>query len=228
MRRFAVVLFCCFVFQGVCPTPAQAFWEFIEEWSGPGRFSGWTLDGRLFCFFTDGGQKPDTTDDTEGARFGGLVYSACGLKANQKRRASIDLGMGFLWADKNPEYADRQRISLTILEPSFSWPVLAKSNNWDFFDYGVGAGIYWVSSVVFPAVRGTFLEPVRLDFHAPTKAPWRYRIPVFRVGLLVFPAGHERAAFAPRDPSPARISRDWVVTYGLFWDLDPLINRNKK
>jgi hypothetical protein len=237
MRRFAAVLFCCFVFQGVFPTPAQAWWEFIEEWSAPGPFYGWTIDGRLVCFFSDVGpgadRKRGTPDDTGRVQFGGIVYSACPIQKDQKRRAWIDLGMGFLWADHNPKYADGQRISLTTLEPSFSWRVI-ENKDWDFFDYGVGAGIYWVSSVAFPAVRGTFLEPVRVDFHATTRMigtdykRWWLGIPVFRAGLLVFPAGHETTAFAARPDAAQRVSRDWVRTFGIFADLDPLINRIKR
>ena len=237
MRRLSIAILFCVVIELIVPTPAQAFWEWIEEWSAPGPWYGWTMDGRLVCFFSDVGAGRDNTlgtrDDTGRVQFGGLIYSACPIGKGQKRRASIDLGMGFLWAKDNPKYANGQRLSLTTLEPSFSWRVI-EDPGWDFFDYGVGAGISWVSSVAFPAVRGSFLEPVRIDFHATTKMigenydRWWLGIPVFRFGLLVFPAGHEPTAFAARADAAQRISRDWVKTVGIFVDLDPLINRIKR
>ena len=139
--------------------------------------------------------------------------------------------MGFLWATDetdDPKYANGQRISLTTLEPSFTWRVIDNPNI-DVVDYGVGAGLYWMSSEAFPSVRGSFLEPVRLDFHAATNwAPQNSKrrwlgIPVFRFGLMVFPAGHETAALGAKPGTERRISRDWVRNYGIFADLDPLI-----
>jgi hypothetical protein len=222
MRRLSVALICCVVLQAMLPTPALAWWEKIEDWSGPGPFYGWTLSGRLVCF-TSG------TDGITHVTSGGVVFSACRLDG-RTRRASIDLGMRFLWADDDPRFANGQRISLTTLEPTFSWRVI-ESDKWDFFDYGVGAGVYWVNSTEFPSVRGSFLEPVRLDFHATTKMlgadnkRWWLGLPVFRFGLLVFPAGHDTAAFAPSPGTARRISRDWVRSYGIFVDLEPLLNR---
>jgi hypothetical protein len=225
MRRFVAAVVCSVALQVIVPAPAQAWWERIEEWSGPGPFTGWTVDARLVCFGRGAGpdNQLETADDTKIAT-GGLVLSACRL---EKRRAAIDLGMGFLKAKGSPLYAGGKEISLTILEPSFSWKVIERESL-DFFDYGVGAGIYWLSSEAFPSVRGSFLEPLRLDFHATTQMSgngrWWAGIPVFRVGLLVFPAGHETAAFAPSSEAPKRISRDKVWSVGIFADLQPLLN----
>jgi hypothetical protein len=157
----------------------------------------------------------------------GLLYSACRLENNEKIRASIDLGMRFLKAKGTPKYANGEEITLTTLEPTFSWRVIA-DDRWDLFDYGMGAGFYWVSSKAFPAVRGTFLEPLRLDFHATTAMTgrrWWAGIPVLRVGLLVFPAGHETTSFAPIPEASQRISRDKVWSIGISADLQPLLRR---
>jgi hypothetical protein len=239
MRRLSVALICCGILQAMLPTPALAWWEKIEDWSGPGPFYGWTIDGRLVCFVLRPDLKvsvPDPNDPKATitvpdpnlhTQSGGLVFSACRLPDKAKRRAWIDLGMGFLWKKDDPRFANGQRISLTTLEPSFSWQIIQK-DSLDFIDYGIGAGIYWISSVAFPSVRGTFLEPVRLDFHATTDMSrdigWWIRIPVFRAGLLVFPGGHDTTAFAARSDAARRISRDWVPTYGIFADLEPLLD----
>jgi hypothetical protein len=222
MRRFFAVVVCSVVLQAVAPAPADAWWERIEDWSGPGPFSGWTIDARLVCFATGDNDQPTIAS-------GGLIFSACRLGKTGKRFASIDLGMRFLSADENPKYAGGKEITLTTLEPTFSWRVLPW-DEWDFFSYGIGAGMYWVSSEAFPSVRGSFLEPLRLDFHATTEmseaTPWAALLPVFRVGLLVFPAGHETTAFLPSTPEAAqRIPREKVWSIGVSWDLEPLLRR---
>jgi hypothetical protein len=100
------------------------------------------------------------------------------------------------------------------------------SCNRDFVDYGIGAGFYWISSKAFPSFDGSFVEPIRLDFHHPTgenKGHW-WRVLVFRAGLLVFPAGFEPDAFLARPGVAHRISRDWVPYYGVFADVGSLFN----
>jgi hypothetical protein len=222
MRRFFAAVVCSVALQAILPAPAHGWWERIEDWSGPGPFFGLTVDARLVCFGTDAKNQPLIAS-------GGLVFSACRLNENEKRRASIDLGMRFLSAKDNPDYANGQEITLTTLEPSFSWRVI-DNDNWDFFDYGIGAGIYWVSSEAFPSVRGSFLEPLRLDIHATTamtaNGRWWAGIPILRIGLLVFPAGHETTSFAPTTAEAAkRIPREKVWSIGIAADLEPLLRR---
>lgn len=152
----------------------------------------------------------------------GLLYSACSLKSGERRRAAIDLGMRFVWTKDDDRFADGKRISLTTIEPTFSWSII-DNPKFDFLEYGLGAGMYWVSSEAFPSFSGGFLEPVRIEIHAPTNAHWLAKILVFRAGLLVFPGGFAPGAFAARPDVAHRISRDWVKTYGIYADLEPLV-----
>ncbi|HKE84929.1 MAG TPA: hypothetical protein VKB50_14305, partial [Vicinamibacterales bacterium] len=143
-----------------------------------------------------------------------------------KRRASFDIGARFMWADDNPAFANSQRISLTTLEPAVTIALLNRFEKADVVDFGFGAGWYWFSSTEFPAFSGAFLEPIRIEAHAPfvwRTHMWSAAIPRARFGVLVFPTGFERAAFAATDPLPARISRDWARTVALTWDLEPLL-----
>jgi hypothetical protein len=160
----------------------------------------------------------------------GVLVSACDLKHDERRRASLDLGMRFLWSTTDQfgvteQFPNGTRIMLTTVEPSFSWRVL-KRGRLDVFDYGVGAGWYWFSSRAFPSFGGPFLEPIRFDFHAPSvavdKSEW-WAVPIFRWGLLVIPGGFEPNVFAARNPE--RIDRDWVPAWGFFADLEPLLKR---
>ena len=156
----------------------------------------------------------------------GLLYSACSLKPGERRRGSIDFGMRFVWAEDDVRFANKQRIGLTTAETIFAWSIV-NNPRWDVIDYGLGGGIYWIASTEFPSFRGGFLEPVRLDFHPPTRSRgWKALI--FRVGVLVFPGGFEPTAFAPAPGVGQRIPRDWVPTYAILADLEPLIRGMNK
>ena len=164
----------------------------------------------------------------------GVIYSACRLQENERRRAAFDVGMRFVWTHDD-RYADGERINFTTLEPAFSWNVF-NNPRYDFLEYGLGAGFYWVSSKAFPSFTGGFLEPVRFDFHFPTRFVSNesmtrkiIRSIVFRTGYLVFPGGFEPDAFLA-DPlnseTHRRISRDWVRYYGIYVDTEVFMKKS--
>jgi hypothetical protein len=223
----------------VTPTPAHAWWDFIEEFSGPKYFYGWDIQLRLICF-----RQVTTTDSTtksEEVRTkgelntkSGILLSMCRpadditrgtVKTQYKPRAAFDLGARFVWSDHNPHLAQGQRISLTILEPAVSIPLTSQYDRWDILDYGFGAGVYWFSSEGFPSFNGAFLEPLRLDVRLPVKNP-RVKSIIFRYGLLVFPGGFEADRFNPDPGFGERISRDWVHSLGIFVDVAQLFSRD--
>ena len=88
----------------------------------------------------------------------------------------------------------------------------------------VGRGVLLDQLDSVSVILWGFLEPVRLDFHAPTNAPTWAKIVVFRAGLLVFPGGFDTNAFAPRPEVAHRISRDWVKTFSIYTDLEQVLN----
>jgi hypothetical protein len=151
----------------------------------------------------------------------GLLYSACNLKPGERRKGAIDFGFRFLRSAPSDRFAPNERIAFTTMEPAISWNIISNPNA-DFIDYGFGAGFYWISSQAFPSVTGGFLEPVRLDIHAPTNWPWWSRVPILRLGLLNFPGGFEPDAFAPSG-AEERISRDWSKAIGIYGDLEPIL-----
>jgi len=155
----------------------------------------------------------------------GFILSACRLAETERRRAAIDLSMRFMWTKDERFVPDGEKIYLTTVEPAFSWSVFDDPNH-DFVDYGIGAGLYWIASKRFPTVSGGFLEPLRLDFHAPSNAPKALRWFVVRTGLLVFPSGFAPEAFPLLSGAPnTRISRDVVKYIGFYIDTDALHKR---
>jgi hypothetical protein len=225
MRRFVLILASCVCLQLAAASPAHAWWDYIEQFSGPGPFKGFDIEARLICWHED--TDPDNDDEAKVSVFvPGAIISACKrLDKNERRRASLDLGMRFVWKGDDPKFADGERISLTTFEPAFSWNPIPPGR-YDWFDVGFGAGIYWISSKGFPSVSGAFLEPARLDFHAPSSCESRWcGLLVVRASMLVFPGGFEPGAFAARADVDERISRDWVPALSLFVDLERLMRR---
>ena len=255
MRRVYRIVVLAIMLQGIFVPRTYAWWDGVEHMSGPGPFFGWDIQLRLFCIVETkttvetpkpgGGTERKTEGEPKTRVFIpppiGVILSACKAEGEKppvknpngstsiertKRQMAFDIGARFVWADDNPEFASGQRISLTTLEPAVSVPLFTRFNKGDVLDVGFGAGVYWVSSTGFPAFHGAFLEPIRLDFHAPfavRKRPWAAAIPRARLGILVFPGGFERALFAPRAALPERISRDWVKTIAIDFDLEPLM-----
>lgn len=222
------------------PSPAFAWWDFFEQFSGPGKFYGWDIQSRLFCVLDaipvdKAGQRApgQVTARAFVPSAIGIITSTCRpeeIEGNTKykQRLSVDVVARFVWADDNPRFANGQRISLTTLQPMIWIALLNKFDNWDILSYGFGAGAYWFSSTEFSSFNGAFIEPVRLELHAPfnwRRHPWSAAIPRFQLGLASFPAGFEAASFAASSDVPPRISRDWVLNGALTFDLSPLLKK---
>jgi hypothetical protein len=269
MRRVRAALILGVLFELMLPAPAHAWWDWLDDLSGPGKFKGWHLEARLVCFNdrvappspgnaanarttrnaatatteaqpTSADTATTTTTETQGDLVdhnfsGGVTLSACRARPGERRRASIDLGLRLLrYTDNSTSnaFAGGNSISLSTLVPSFEWRVF-NNPRLDVVDAGVGAGVYWFSSLGsspggFDSFSGVIVEPVRLDFHAPTvwtRDKWWTAIPNLRFGLVVFPGGFDTNAFGANltGDKAHRIDSEWLKNFGIFFDLDPII-----
>jgi hypothetical protein len=232
MRRVLTLFGFALLFAAI-PSRAHAWWEFIEEFSGPGRFYGWDVDFRLFCLVDEvDTSKSERIQSTEKVlpTSAGVVISFCKAKPKDgtkyyARRLSVNVGARFLTARDNDDFAHGEPINLTIVEPSVSMNLLNRWPTLDFVDFGAGAGVYWFASSEFPSFSGFLIEPVRIELH-PTTAmkehKWAAAIPVLRFAWLSFPTGFDRAKFVPTNPLPLRIGRDTPFNFSLSFDLEPL------
>ena len=233
MRR-RVLLACAVGALVMVPQQAFAWWEILEELSGPGRFYGWDLQFRVFCVIdkvdvTRAGDKIASTEKV-GPTAAGIVISFCRPRAKDgnayyTRRLSIDIGAHFLSAKDNEAFAHGQKVDLTMVRPAVSMNLLNRFPKWDFVDYAAGAGVYWFTSSQFPTFTGFVMEPVRIEFHPTTamkESKWSAAVPIARIAWLVFPSGFDRAMFVPTDPLPARIGRDSPKNFPISWDLEAL------
>lgn len=145
------------------------------------------------------------------------------------------------YSDREQQYAGGNQVVLTTFVPTVGWrPLLGIAGGWaDWIDVASGAGVYWLTSEGskpggFDTISGIVLEPVRIDFHAPSVLTSRPGLGwallgglSYRRGLAIFPAGFDANAFGTtQTPRQAeRISSEWVRNSAIYMDLGPLIHR---
>jgi hypothetical protein len=225
MRRVFTLFGFALLFVAI-PSRAHAWWEFIEEFSGPHRFWGPDIQLRLFCVV--GPKDPTQVDQrtkTQSAVPIGVILTLCKYDSStEKPRLMFDLGARFLTSrrykgDTNPDFANGETIHFTTLEPALMFPLVSTPKERLRLDYGFGAGVYWFSSEGFQSFNGAFLEPVRFDLRIKVSETW-FRAVVVRAGLLHFPAGFDPQAWAG-GPDNGRIAAEWVPTYSVSVDIIP-------
>ena len=110
MRRYYVTLIAAVLVQLLLPSQARAWWEYIEPYSGPGPFFGFSLDARVLCVV----QKADGSKVARVPSALGVITTSCqdrSGRTKERRWAAVDLGARFVWADENSRFANGRRIS---------------------------------------------------------------------------------------------------------------------
>jgi hypothetical protein len=169
----------------------------------------------------------------------GVVFSACPIGRDNNRRISINATARLLhsYGERKAQYAGGNEIQLAMFVPALSWRPLADFETIDVVDLSTGAGVYWFSSEggrpgAFEPFNGFVIEPVRIDFHAPSSLTKKGVGGALlaglsaRVGLAIFPRGFEANAFGTTStPEQAQqIPAEWVGFKAIFWDFGPLIH----
>jgi hypothetical protein len=215
------------------PSPAFAWWDFIEQFSGPRKFQGPDIQLRLFCVM-----RPETPAVSQPAAAGqtvppekrseirtpgpaGMLLGICPKRTDsEKTKVAFDLGVRFMWSDEykddpTPDFARGRTIYFNTLEPTVVFPLVDKGIR---LEYAFGAGTYWFSSEGFDSFNGFFIEPVRANIHVPLSHGYAF---IFSVGALVFPAGFDPRAFAGDREHDDRIAADVVPVISIAADLTP-------
>jgi hypothetical protein len=221
----------------VAPAPAYAWWDFIEEFSGPRKFQGPDIQLRLFCVMQpqdpagarpaaagQPAQAPVTAEKGSEIRTpgpAGMLLGICPKRTDsEKTKVAFDLGVRFMWSneyknDPTPDFARGRTIYFNTLEPTVVFPLVDKGIR---LEYAFGAGTYWFSSEGFESFNGFFIEPVRANVHVPLSHGYAF---IFSVGALVFPAGFDPRAFAGDREHDERIAADVVPVISIAADLTP-------
>jgi hypothetical protein len=223
MRRVIVTIVAVLALQGAFPQPAHAWWDYIEQLSGPGPLRGFDIEARLVCWM----QRPK---DPEIFRIttlsaGGVILNLCerhkdanGNDEVVRRRGSVDAGFRYVWRGDDQRWAGGEPVRMITIEPAFMWNLIPGTRA-DVVEVGAGAGAYWFFSRGFPSFNGNFFE-LRADLRLPTavhqKFPWLR--PVVRYGRLWFPKGFMPEQFAAA--AGQTIHEKSVNTYSFFWEID--------
>lgn len=243
MRPIWTVLVCSLAWQLSAPSPAQAWWEYIEALSGP-NLHGPHFDGRVFCFMEERSgvdkallERYKPKDEGVAAREAGLRTRVIGGVAlpclkkipdvdDYRRRFSIDAGLRYHWDSSFPP-AGSHKVNFLAFAPLVTWYPIRRPTR-DVIDLSAGVGVYWFVSNAFPSFSGRYYD-LRLDLHVPTVvrrlSKWTFLIPTGRVGVLDFPSGFDKDAFADTrngltsKPMPGA---ERVRYIGFFFDLDAL------
>lgn len=251
MARIVIVgMFACFT---LIASPAQAgdLWAWIKELSGPGPFHGAQLDVRLACVGTikapgdyTTAEAQDRRKEAQADRFTpgtGVFYSACrGARAH----SPVALGATFRSLHNSPtgsaDYAGGNRINLTTLGVAAMWRPIdgIEHPKLDVLDIGVAVSRYWFTNTgaqpgSFTHLTGMMIEPLRLEFHAPSFVrnaggwSWLASVPFVQLSWVIFPAGFGPNAFGPDlvGEKAQRLPAEWVPAGNVFFDITPIVRR---
>jgi hypothetical protein len=250
MRRIALMAILGGMCQCLVPAPAYAWYGWFDQLSGAGPWKGYHVDLRIACFNDSRPKAPPATaeqltpnGDLPSPIKREMERSAFGLEAGcpvdregYKRQSSVGVEFRLFHADADPRYATNREIRLVTIEPSFSRS-LFRDPNWNFVDIGAAGGVYWFSSEGMQSLNGIILEPLRVDLHLPpfkrdVNAPITsgdialavLQMAVFRLGVVMFPAGFEPNAFAANTRETARrLPSEWLFARTVFLDFSPLL-----
>jgi hypothetical protein len=152
----------------------------------------------------------------------GVIFSAC--REDMARRSSIDVETGFWQVLDDDSQYEGDRLSTA--------KVAYTLRLFDVLDYSVGAGVFWITSRRYDAVRGVYFEPGRLYLHAPeswSTLPFKTNvlkrilaIPVFSAATVLFPNGFRENAFGDNE----RIRGELVPSFSVFANVRPAKRRS--
>jgi hypothetical protein len=217
MRRTITVLLSLVVLQLAAPKAAFAWWDYIEQLSGPGPLRGFDYEARLICLAKQQGVQGLENVDVAVA---GLIHTFCDVEPNQRRVLSLDFGVRYVRRSGDPRFAEGQAISLMTFELGPTWNFI-QNERYDVVEAGFGVGVYWFHSSRFDDFAGFVVDP-RLDFRFPStlRQPHWFLRPVVRFGWLGFPAGFTEEQFAT---APGVMIHERTAKYvAFFWDLKGL------
>jgi hypothetical protein len=246
MRRLGLALTLCLLAHLALPSPAHAWWHWIDELSGPGPFNGFEVDLRLVCFSEQVATKKvdEERDDNQRlkkAMLAGSLPPGCRFKPvplENQRRASLNLDVAYLWANRsNLQYADQGRhsVHLFILRPTF-WVRPARS-----IEVGAGVSLYHFDGNSFNAFSRVVIEPLifdlkplalirdalgqsdKNDLRDHPDSQWDLLVSL-RFGMAFIPKGFDATDFGAI-PGTYHTPHDFLPTVSLFLDWDPIARR---
>jgi hypothetical protein len=213
MRRLAVIVACCGVFQLLTPAPAQAWYEWIDQLSGPGPFNGIDLQYRVACAQASNvapapaGTMPTNKPEEiralntfRGAAKAGAAIAGAGCLFEPQKSpvAWLNMKVARLWSKDNhltygkTATADRT-VNLWEFEPSFAVFV----DEARFMQLAVGMGWMRFSGDAFDSFWRHYWKPVELTVTPGARLARGngLRAFSFTMGVKIIPEGFDATDF---------------------------------
>ena len=190
--RYLVIATCCVVVQLATPAPAQAWWEWLDQLSGPGPFTGWDFQWRVKCI-------PDTragaTDlslaniESDGQRKVARLFGAgCLFESTVNPRGSLNFAFGQVYSVRNRlKYADGRdgpMVKMTKFEPSLSMFVDPEK----LIEITSGLGVLVIHGKGFDTFYHFYWTPMRATIKVGKAVG-------VRLGFLIMPEGFDDVDF---------------------------------
>ena len=242
MRRLCITLTLCLLVQAATPPAAHAWlWEYFEELSGPGPFTGWAFEWRVVCFSEPDPANRDAVETNDESRLAAAKLAqffgpGCFFKqvpVQNRRTASINLKFGFLDAKENNLQYRSDRISrdvkMTTLTPSVAWrPIRSVETSF-------GVGVMWFSGPSFDSFTRVHIQPIQVDLKPlaainqlrGADAVWWDELLSVRAGITIVPRGFDATDFGAI-PGTFQVSRDTLNTSAVFLDLESLVMKLRR
>jgi len=173
MRRVLVTVLCAASFLFMLPAPAHAWWDWIDQLSGPGPFIGFDLQWRLVCAqdqiaATSAKDPGDTAlrslDSFDGKAqvLAGIFGAGCLGQPDVNPVSSLNFRVARLWSiDNHLQYASGVQaptVNVWQLEPSFSTFLDDKK----LVELTVGMGVSVLSGDGFDSMTRLYFRPIML------------------------------------------------------------------
>ena len=222
MRRSFVILVFLVCFQFLIPTPAHAWWRWVDELSGPGSFNGVSIPVRLWCLPGKSATLTLNTRKRVGYALAALGGSGCLFRPGIVPRASLlKIGTAWLVPRHNPLHYDSPQdvhLDLRLLLVELMASVHVDPNlDRDLLELGFGVGVLMMSGPAFDSFTRVFIEPIRADFR-PFGWAGRAGVIVLRGSIMVVPQGFDANDFGAT-PGSFHVSREVLPTFGIFFDV---------
>jgi len=213
--RHLVIVTCLVIVQLAVATPAQAWWDWLDQLSGPGPFWGWDLQYRVICIEDAQGSadvRLSNIKDANGQRFARIAGVGCVLEPDKNPLGSLNVTVGQFYTFKNDIQPDKakDRVVMTRFESSFSIFV----DRLKVVELQSGLGIMVVHGPAFDHFERFYWKPIQLNI--TPGAARNTRGPTFGIGVLIIPKGFDASDFGAA--GPFHTDKDVLATASVTWD----------
>jgi hypothetical protein len=220
LRHLLIVTFCVVV-QLAAPAPAHAWWEWLDQLSGPGPFIGWDFQWRVYCIPEDRAGAVDLSLQSINSpgreKLARIFGAGCLFDRTANPKGSVNFAFGQVYSVRNElQYApgtDKPHVTMTKFEPSLS--MFADSSK--VIEITSGLGVVVIHGSGFDTVSHFYWTPVRATINVGNGVG-------VRMGFVIMPKGFDAVDFGAL-PGTFHTDKEVLGTASVSVDLVRLFKR---